>query len=220
MVKSCCKATKKNKKCYRITDKKMFELPRRYSKKKCKQFIKSKNKGFTIKSSCAPYVGCQLGGKGIKKKAIAKLTENPNIQGYVKFEELDKYNLLINYEIIGLKDGKHGFHIHEYGDLSDGCASACSHFNPLNKNHGSLYSKERHAGDLGNIVSKNKIAKGTLKASDLSLKNNKFNIIGRMVIVHEDEDDLGKGKGEAKEESLKTGNAGKRLTCGVIGLMK
>ena len=40
-------------------------------------------------------------------------------------------------------------------------------------------------------------------------------IVGRMIIVHQDRDDLGLG---GDEESLKTGNAGKRVACGVIGL--
>lgn len=41
------------------------------------------------------------------------------------------------------------------------------------------------------------------------------NIAGRGVVVHEDIDDLGKG---THADSKKTGNAGGRFACGIVGL--
>jgi Cu-Zn family superoxide dismutase len=170
-----------------------------------------------MRASCSPNKGCKKGGKKIYNKAVSVLAENNNkITGKIFFSEIKKSKLKINYEIRGLNDGKHGFHIHEYGDLTDGCESACSHFNPFGKKHGGPKSNIRHAGDLGNIISKNGVAKGTLIDEILSLDfKNPACIIGRMIIIHEDEDDLGLGD---NDESLKTGNAGKRVACGVIGL--
>ena len=140
-----------------------------------------------------------------------------NITGVIKFFQKNK-KVTIEYDIKGLKDGKHGFHIHEYGDLTDGCMSSCAHFNPYKCNHGGISSKERHVGDLGNIISKKGLAKGVLKDKMISLNlKSKCCIVGRCVVIHEDEDDLGLG---GDNESLKTGNAGKRLCCGVIGLSK
>ena len=98
--------------------------------------------------------------------------------------------------------------------LGEGCAKACAHYNPFNKKHGGPQSKERHVGDLGNIYSegKNSWTKAVIKDKLVRLTG-KHSVIGRSIIIHEDEDDLGMG---GNAESLKTGNAGKRLGC-VIG---
>lgn len=52
-MKSCCQACAKNKKCVRKSDKKVFSLPRKFTRKQCK-----KPKGFTMRASCAPYKNC------------------------------------------------------------------------------------------------------------------------------------------------------------------
>ncbi len=150
--------------------------------------------------------------------AVAVLVPNNNgVAGVVRFTQEGKI-LHIDYHITGMSDGEHGFHVHNYGDLTDGCESACSHFNPYNETHGGLDSSTRHLGDLGNIVSENGTSRGRISTRTISLNMNKINcIVGRMIIVHADRDDLGLG-GDA--ESLKTGNAGKRIGCGVIGLAK
>ena len=48
----CCEIDESNKNlvCQRI-DGKLFNLPRKYSKKKC-----LKKRGFSMKSSCAPFI--------------------------------------------------------------------------------------------------------------------------------------------------------------------
>jgi len=153
-----------------------------------------------------------------KLKAICVLHQNKNsVEGVINFSQNNKTNKVrVQYTITGLSDGKHGFHVHEYGNLTDGCMSACAHFNPYNNVHGGRKSKNRHVGDLGNIISKHNIAKGYFYDHMISLDTTHIcSIIGRSIIIHEDEDDLGKGD---NKESLKTGNAGKRLACGVIGM--
>lgn len=53
-LNTCCKSNNKTKKCVR-KDGKIFSLPRRFTKKRC---MKGCVKGFTMKSSCAPYKYC------------------------------------------------------------------------------------------------------------------------------------------------------------------
>ena len=143
-----------------------------------------------------------------------------NIKGNVHFiEDLKSGNVLIKINIKGLnKNSHHGFHVHESGDLTDQCTSMCAHFNPYGKTHGCPGVTERHVGDLGNIKTNNKgEAKYTFYDNVIKLRGTKCNIIGRGLIIHEDEDDCGKG---GNAESLKTGNAGKRIACAVIGFSK
>ncbi len=74
----------------------------------------------------------------------------------------------------------------------------------------------RHVGDLGNILA-GEDGIGRLEFEDhlIRIYEGETNVIGRSMVVHAKIDDLGKG---GDDESLKTGNAGPRLGCGVIGL--
>ncbi|CDO94339.1 unnamed protein product [Kluyveromyces dobzhanskii CBS 2104] len=149
--------------------------------------------------------------------AVAVLKGDSPVSGIVRFEQESEDALTkVTYEITGNDaNAQRGFHIHTFGDNTNGCTSAGPHFNPFNKNHGSPEDEERHVGDLGNIQTDAQgVAKGTLIDKHIKLLG-PLSIIGRTVVVHAGQDDLGKG-GDA--ESLKTGNAGARHACGVIGI--
>jgi len=144
-------------------------------------------------------------------KAIATLEHTvDDVEGVIKFKQKPGQPTIINGIIKGLTPGKHGFHIHEFGDLSDGCKSAGGHYNPEGVEHGGLL--QGHVGDLGNITADDSgTARFQIKAQRVDLSD----VVGRAVVIHADEDDLGTG---GDEESLKTGNAGDRVGCGVIRL--
>jgi len=121
----------------------------------------------------------------------------------------------IEGQITGLTEGLHGFHIHEFGDNTNGCTSAGAHWNPEGNEHGGPEDCQRHAGDLGNVRADcSGSATVALKDTGITL-HGKTSILGRSVVVHADEDDLGQGC--PPEESKKTGNAGARVACGIIG---
>ncbi|XP_069746206.1 superoxide dismutase [Cu-Zn] isoform X2 [Narcine bancroftii] len=167
-------------------------------------------------------------------KAICVLKGSGEVTGTVNFEQavrkernwrlcpckrqlVEDGSVTVKGSITGLTPGKHGFHVHAYGDNTNGCISAGPHYNPFSKNHGGPDDLERHVGDLGNVVADdNGVAKFEIKDGMLSLSGER-SIIGRTLVIHEKEDDLGKG---GDEESTRTGNAGGRLACGVIGIAK
>jgi Cu-Zn family superoxide dismutase len=146
-------------------------------------------------------------------KAIAVLhpTKMSTISGNIIFTREDN-GIHIIAEINGLSPGKHGFHIHEFGDCSaDDATSAGGHFNPENVEHGSPDARIRHVGDLGNIEVGADSSGHYDRVDTVITFSGLHSIIGRSVVVHEGEDDL---------TSQPTGNAGSRLGCGVIGITR
>jgi len=116
----------------------------------------------------------------------------------------------LNGTLLNIPAGKHGFHFHQYGDLSGANGtSAGEHFNALNVLHGCTGTRHNHTGDMGNFV-----AGGT--GSDIVNINNKnaklrgiADILGRALVLHAGQDDC---------VTQPTGNSGSRLAVCAIGL--
>lgn len=152
-------------------------------------------------------------------KAVCKLSEDneSGVSGVIHFvQQKPGGPVRVEGKIQGLADGRHGFHVHEFGDQTSGCTSAGPHFNPFHKVHGGPTDEIRHVGDLGNVESKDGHCTVNIEDAEITLTG-ASSILGRTMVVHADEDDLGKG---GHELSKTTGNAGARLACGVIGIEK
>ncbi len=145
------------------------------------------------------------------KEAIALVfpVDQSHVNGTVVFTEVPT-GIRVQAVIENLLPGKHGFHIHHYGDTyAHDAASVCAHFNPTHQLHGSPASDKRHVGDMGNITA-NENGIGRIDYVDTHLKlNGPQSIIGRSVIVHGSEDDF---------TTQPTGNAGKKIGVGIIGI--
>jgi Cu-Zn family superoxide dismutase len=148
----------------------------------------------------------------LKAVAVLHPTAENKVSGTVTFtEEAD--GVRVQADITGLSPGKHGFHVHEFGDCTAAdLASAGGHFNPTNKPHAGPDAAQRHAGDMGNVEAD---ASGAAKLDyvdhEMSLTNDERSVIGRSVIVHAKADDL---------KSQPAGDSGARIACGVIGRAK
>ncbi|XP_016486719.1 superoxide dismutase [Cu-Zn], chloroplastic [Nicotiana tabacum] len=175
--------------------------------------LKSKTpQSLTLSAATAPKL---LTVFAATKKAVAVLKGNSNVEGVVTLSQDDDGPTTVKVRITGLTPGLHGFHLHEFGDTTNGCMSTGPHFNPDGKTHGAPEDEIRHAGDLGNIVANaDGVAEATIVDNQIPLTGPN-SVIGRALVVHELEDDLGKG---GHELSLTTGNAGGRLACGILGL--
>ena len=158
-----------------------------------------------------------LKGYGDNTSAVAMLGGNSgysvsnDIMGVIRFAQTPD-GCIIDGTVDGLTPGEHGMHIHECGDISEGCDNVGEHFNPNNTAHGGPEDDplKRHVGDLGNIMVNNS-GRATFRKVDKLIKIP--DIIGRSLVVTESSDDLGKGD---SMESKINGNSGNRLACGII----
>ncbi len=148
-------------------------------------------------------------------------TSQSPVKGIISFHQCSVgHTVRVNINLTGFKPNKtHAIHIHEFGDLREGCKSLGAHFNPLGKNHGNIKinGNDRHAGDMINniVTDSNGNVQMTYQDPLLSLDDKSiFNIYGRSVVIHAKPDDLGLG---GTKESLTTGSAGERIACGIIG---
>jgi Cu-Zn family superoxide dismutase len=155
--------------------------------------------------------GVLVSGATLVTRAVAVLspTEANSVSGTVTFTKAQN-GIRIVADVSGLTPGAHGFHIHEFGDCTArDASSAGGHFNPARTQHGPPDTQFSHAGDLGNLVA-DAAGKAHYERTDsMIVLEGPNSIIGRAVIVHENADDF---------RTQPTGNSGRRVACGVIGL--
>jgi len=156
--------------------------------------------------------GAMAKGAAITKAiAVMHPTKGQKVDGTVTFTRVEE-GIRVQAHIHHLAPGKHGFHIHEFGDCSSPDAmSAGGHFNPQMSEHAGPDANMRHVGDLGNIEADDSGHAHYDKVDTHIRFFGPASIIGRGLIIHEKADDL---------KTQPTGNAGGRVSCGVIGVAK
>ncbi len=137
--------------------------------------------------------------------AVLMSTDGSKVSGTLVLTQ-EGETVRIKGQVKNLSPGKHGFHIHQYGDLrsTDGKAAG-GHYEGSGKQHGSPDDDNHHAGDFGNIVASDD---GVATVDKISKELKLHFVIGRSIVVHKDADDL---------KSQPSGNAGPRVAVGVIG---
>lgn len=125
-----------------------------------------------------------------------------------------KSGVTVKLKLKNLPVGDHGVHIHQ-NPKCDGpdFKTAGGHFNPDNKQHGTMNPAGHHAGDISKNVTigEGHTGEATVKVDSLSMDptapNSLFANGGTSIVVHEKADDM---------KTDPSGNSGNRLACGVI----
>ena len=119
--------------------------------------------------------------------------------------------IMVMGNLTGLTPGEHGVHIHTVGQCQPPFTSAGAHWNPTNRQHGSLNPQGPHLGDMPNITvaadSSASVHLTTATGGTLHGANLVMDVDGASVVVHTKADDL---------RTDPSGNSGDRVACGVV----
>jgi Cu-Zn family superoxide dismutase len=177
--------------------------------------IAMKNTALIALALLVPTLVLQGGGEhGEKKAHVTKAVcvvlpkSGSKVRGVLTFTQKGK-EVHIKGQISGLEPGKHGFHVHEFGDIRDAKGmSTGGHYDPEHSKHGKPEDDKRHVGDLGNITADDS-GKAMIDITDSVISlNGPHSIVGRAIIVHAKEDVF----------TQPVGDAGGRVGAGVIGI--
>jgi len=140
-----------------------------------------------------------------------------NIFGIIEFKQVPGAPVTVDIDLLGFNasgSSKRGFHIHTNKELTNECKDAGGHFNPEEFEHAGIEHKSRHCGDLGNIEIVENGVETIIHDSKISLSEDETcYFIGRSIVIHQGEDDLGLG---GHSDSKTTGHAGSRIGCCII----
>jgi superoxide dismutase, Cu-Zn family len=143
-------------------------------------------------------------------KAVMEPASGSKVSGQATFTQ-ENGTVVFELTVENVTPGEHAVHLHEKGDCSsEDASSAGGHWNPTMKPHGKRGNGTAfHKGDIANM-NVGQDGKGTLRMSigDWTIGGpDSTNVVGKSVIVHAKPDDF---------TSQPSGNAGDRISCGVI----
>lgn len=148
-------------------------------------------------------------GEVERAHVVLEPVADSGVTGRVTFERVEN-GVRVTGRVESLGRGAHGFHVHEYGDVSEQAdgASAGDHFATEGEPHGRRSDDQRHSGDLGNIEADSDGVATFDFIDDVIELSGEHAIVGRALVVHAKPDDF----------SQPSGNAGDRVAFGVIGI--